>query len=295
MLALCVMAFGLLFAYQQLHQPTQAAIVSFAQSQAGTQHAQDLTFARTSAPHENKTANHRIEPQADFGWQGFIARPLYWALRWLYEHGVANWGWDIILLTGIFNLLMFWPRILSMKSSLKMMRIQPRIDEVKKRYAHLSLNDPKRVDMSSEMMALYKSEGANMYGGCLPLLVQMPLLFAYAKVLQNAVELHHAHWLWLTDLASPDPLHILPILIIVTMFATQCITPSPGMSPTQRRMLAVITPVIMGFTLLRYASGLALYWATGNLINFAIQLMINRSKMGKEMHAIAARRAEERA
>jgi len=285
----------ILFGYQVFIQKTPTIIAHPAQSQIGALFTQGALFSHVVAAQENKTVNQAIKPQTNFGWLTFIAKPLYGALRWLYVHAIGNWGWDIILLTAIFNLLVFWPRVLSMKSSLKMMRIQPKIDAVKKRYSHLKLNDPKRAEMNVEMMALYKSEGANLYGGCLPLLLQMPLLFAYAKVLQNAVELHHAHWLWLTDLASPDPLHILPILIIVTMFATQCITPSPGMSKSQRRMLAVITPMIMGFTLLRYASGLALYWATGNLINFAIQLLINRSKIGKEMHVIAARRAEERA
>ena len=108
-----------------------------------------------------------------------------------------------------------------------------------------------------------------MYGGCLPLLIQMPLFFAYYRVLQNVVELRQAHWFWLTDLSVPDPLHILPILIIISMFLVQFITPSPGMDPAQRRMMAIMMPVIFGFILWHFASGLALYWGTGNLINLA--------------------------
>ena len=194
-------------------------------------------------------------------------------------------------MTLIFNLLLMGPLMMALKSSLKMMCAQPKVDAVKRRYAHLKLNDPKRAEMNTEMMALYKAEGANMYGGFLPLLLQMPLLIAYFRVLQNAVELHHAHWFWLTDLSSPDPMHILPILIIATMFLTQFITPSPGMNPAQRRMLAIVMPVIMGFTLWRYASGLALYWATGNLMNLAFQLWINRSSIGREMRSITSKRA----
>jgi YidC/Oxa1 family membrane protein insertase len=178
-----------------------------------------------------------------------------------------------------------------MRSSLKMMRIQPKVEALKKRYAHLKMNDPKRAEMNTEMMALYKTEGVNMYGGCLPMLLQMPLFFAYFRVLQNTVELRQAHWAWLSDLSAPDPLHILPIIIIVTMFVTQFITPSPGMDPNQRRMMAIMMPVIFGFTLWHYASGLALYWGTGNLINLAMQLGINQSRIGKEMHDIAAKRA----
>ena len=123
------------------------------------------------------------------------------------------------------------------------------------------------------------------------MLFQMPLFFAYYRVLLNAVELRQAHWFWLTDLSSPDPLHILPILIIVSMFLVQFLTPSPGMDPAQRRMMAIMMPVIFGFSMWHFASGLALYWGTGNLINLAIQLGINQSSIGKEMHAIAAKRA----
>ncbi|MGH9605980.1 MAG: membrane protein insertase YidC, partial [Terracidiphilus sp.] len=141
----------------------------------------------------------------------------------------------------------------------------------------------------------YKTEGVNMYGGCLPMLIQMPLLYAIYEVLENAIELRQAHWLWLPDLSMPDPTYVLPILIIVTMFLVQYITPSPGMDPAQRRMMAFMMPVIFGFTMLHFPSGLALYWCTGNVINLGIQVGINQSSMGKEMHAIAARRAAKKA
>jgi YidC/Oxa1 family membrane protein insertase len=186
-------------------------------------------------------------------------------------------------------------RFMMMKSSLKMMRIQPEVDRIKRKFANLKATDPKRAEMNAEMMALYKEHGVNMYGGCLPMLIQMPLFFAYFRVLENTVELRQAHWFWLPDLSAPDPLYILPVLIIFTMFLTQFITPSPGMDPTQRKMMAFIMPLIFGFTLLHYASGLALYWCTGNLINLAIQLSINNSHIGKEMHAIAAKRAAKKA
>jgi YidC/Oxa1 family membrane protein insertase len=240
---------------------------------------------------DGKQDGPSLESLIQFGWLTVIAKPLFLALRFLYEHGIPNWGWAIIIVTVLFNLIMLPTRIMMMRSSLKMMRIQPKVEALKKRYAHLKMNDPKRAEMNTEMMALYKTEGVNMYGGCLPMLLQMPLFFAYFRVLQNTVELRQAHWGWLGDLSAPDPLHILPIIIIVTMFVTQFITPSPGMDPNQRRMMAIMMPVIFGFTLWHYASGLALYWGTGNLINLAIQLGINQSSIGKEMHAIAAKRA----
>jgi YidC/Oxa1 family membrane protein insertase len=149
--------------------------------------------------------------------------------------------------------------------------------------------------MNTEMMALYKTEGVNMYGGCLPMLVQMPLFFAYYRVLANVIELRQAHWGWLTDLSVPDPLYILPGIILVSMFLVQFLTPSPGMDPAQRRMMAIMMPVIFGFSMSHFASGLALYWCTGNLINLGLQLAINQSKMGREMHAIAAKRAAKKA
>jgi len=119
----------------------------------------------------------------------------------------------------------------------------------------------------------------------------MPLFFAYFRVLQNAVELRQAHWFWLTDLSQPDPTHVLPILIIITMFLTQFITPSPQMDRSQQLMMAFMMPIMFGFILWHYPSGLAIYWGTSNIIYLAMQLGINYSSMGKEMRAIAARRA----
>ena len=244
---------------------------------------------------DGKADGPTLRPLIQFGWLTVIATPLFWALRFLSDHGIPNWGWDIILLTMLFNVLMLPTRLMMMKSSLKMMRIQPKVEAIKRKFANLKATDPKRAEMNAEMMALYKTEGVNMYGGCLPVLIQMPLFFAYFRVLQNTVELRQAHWFWLTDLSAPDPLHVLPILIILSMFLTQFITPSPGMDPAQRRMMAIMMPVIFGFTLWHYASGLALYWGTGNLINLGIQLAINQSHIGKEMHAIAAKRAAKKA
>jgi YidC/Oxa1 family membrane protein insertase len=244
---------------------------------------------------DGRATGQSLQPLIQFGWMTIIAKPLYVVLRFMVLHGIGNWGWAIIVFTVIFSLVMLPTRFMMMKSSLKMMRIQPKVDAIKRRYANYKMNDPKRAEMNTEMMALYKEEGVNMYGSCLPLLLQMPLFFAYFRVLQNAVELRQAHWYWLTDLSSPDPLHILPILIILTMFFTQYITPSPGMDPAQRRMMAFMMPVVFGFMLWTYASGLALYWGTSNIINLAIQLGINQSHIGKEMHEIAAKRALKKA
>jgi len=279
LLVLLVLVFTIFSGLQYVRQPKQAG-----QSQPQTFHAE---IAKVPSPLAD---GHSAASNINFGWLTFIAKPLYLTLRFLHDHGIGNWGWSIIVLTVIFNLLIIWPRMMSMKSSLKMMRIQPKVDALKRRYAHLKINDPKRAEMNAEMIALYKAEGANMFGGCLPLVLQMPLLFAYMSVVRNATELHQAHWLWLTDLALPDPLHILPLLIIGSMILTQSITPAPGMSLSQRRIIAILMPAVMGFSLWRYASGLSLYWVTGNIFNLLLQFAINRSKFGREMHVLAAER-----
>ena len=256
---------------------------------AGPKQMDILAGIYSSGP-DGKHDGPSLESLIQFGWLTVIAKPLFLALRFLYRHAIPNWGWDIIVFTVLFNVLLLPTRLMMMKNSLKMLRIQPKVDALKKKYSHLKINDPKRAEMNTEMMALYKTENVNMYGGCLPMLLQMPLFFAYFRVLQNTVELRQAHWVWLHDLSAPDPLHILPIIIIVTMFLTQYITPSPGMDPNQRRMMAIMMPAIFGFTLWQYASGLALYWGTGNIIMLTMQIWINRSHIGKEMHALQAKR-----
>jgi YidC/Oxa1 family membrane protein insertase len=275
----------LFFGFQYL--PHRGLSLATPASQSQSQSVQ-TEIGRASLP---TSPRQLIETRSEFGWLTLIAKPLCLGLRVLHDQGIHNWGWSIVVLTVIFNLLVVWPRVMSMKSSLKMMRVQPKVEALKKRYAHLKLNDPKRSEMNAEMMALYKAEGANMIGGCLPMLLQIPLLFAYMDVLRNASELHHAHWLWLADLASPDPVHILPLFIIGSMVLTQCITPTPSMSSSQRWMFALAMPAIWGFSLWHYASGLSLYWVTGNVFNLLVQVAINCSKLGKEMRALARERA----
>lgn len=239
---------------------------------------------------DGKPDGPSLESLIQFGWMTVVAKPLYLLLRFMVNHGIGNWGWAIILSTVIFNLALLPTRITMTKSSLKMMRLQPKVNAIKNRYKNLKATDPRRAEMNQEMMELYKTEGVNMYGNCLPMLVPLVLLWPYFRVLEYTVELRQAHWLWLPDLSQPDPTHVLPILIIVTMFFTQYITPSPGMDPAQRRMMAFMMPVVFGFMLWHYASGLALYWGTGNLIMLTMQIFINRSHWGKEMHEMAARR-----
>jgi YidC/Oxa1 family membrane protein insertase len=232
-----------------------------------------------------------LEKVVSFGMWGVISKPLFLILRFLNDHVVPNWGWAILILTLVLNLAMLPTRFQMMKSSLKMQRIQPHMEAIKAKYAKYKTTDPRRQEMNKEIFDLQKREGVNMFGGCIPMLIQWPLLFAFYRMLSNVIELRHAHWLWLPDLSAPDPLHILPIFFIVSMFLVQWLTPSPGVDPAQQRMMAFTMPAVFGFMTWNIGSGLALYWAGSNILGIVQQMLMNRTKLGKEMRALAAKRA----
>ncbi len=159
-----------------------------------------------------------------------------------------------------------------------MQRIQPQMDAIKERYKKYKATDPKRNEMNVEIMKLQKDNGVNMFGGCIPTLIQLPLLFAFFTMLRSVVELRQAHWLWLPDLSNADPYHILPIVMIISQFLMQFYTPSPGVDPQQQKMMAFMMPAVSGYMTWNYASGLALYWTIGNLISIAQQSIMNRNQ-----------------
>ena len=242
------------------------------------------------------TANGgNLEPVVSFGWWGWIAKPMLLVLRFFVNHGIPNWGWAILVLTLILNLAMLPTRFMMMKSSLKMQRIQPQIEAIKAKYAKYKTTDPRRQEMNKEMFDLQRKEGVNMFGGCLPMLLQYPLLFGFYRMLMYAIELRQAHWLWLPDLSAPDVLHVLPIFVIVSMFLSQFFTPSPGMDQSQQRMMAFMMPAVFGVMMWNIGSGVALYSAGSNLLGVAQQVVMNRTSMGREMRAIAVKRAAKKA
>ncbi len=237
-----------------------------------------------------------LGPLLEFGFWGPIGKYLFLSLQFIHSHIVAgwsggSWGWAIILLTVIINLLMLPFRVKTMQSALKMQRIQPQMDAIKERYKKYKVTDPKRNEMNAEIMQLQKDNGVNMFGGCIPTLITMPLLFAFYTMLPRVIELRQAHWFWLPDLQNPDPIHILPILMVVSQFLVQFYTPSPGVDPQQQRMMAFVMPVFSGYICWQYASGLALYWSVGNVIGIAQQAVMNRTSLGREMREIALKRA----
>ena len=231
----------------------------------------------------------------DFGdWLGYIARPLFLWLKWTHNRIVPNWGWAILLQTLVINLALLPLRLSQMKSMLKMQRVAPQIKAIQEKYKKYSLKDPRKAEMNTEISALYKKEGVNPVGGCLPLLLQMPFLFAYYRMLGVAIDLRHASWVWIKDLAAPDPWHILPIAIIVTMFFMQRMTPQGGMDPAQQKMMNIMLPGMLGYMSWYLPAGLGLYWAAGQVINIVQQAALNRSALGREMREMMEKRARKK-
>jgi YidC/Oxa1 family membrane protein insertase len=227
----------------------------------------------------------------DFGFFGFIAEPLFLWLRWTYHHVVSNWGWAIILLTVIIYIALLPLRLSSMKSALKMQKVAPQMKAIQDKYKKYSIKDPRRQEMNAEIGALYKQHKVNPVGGCLPLLIQMPFLFAFYSMLNAAIELRHAKFMWLADLSAPDPYYILPIAIVLSTVLMQRMTPQAGMDPTQQRMMNIMMPVMLGFFSYTVASGLGLYWVTGTIVSIVQQWVMNRTELGREIREEAEKRA----
>ena len=227
-----------------------------------------------------KEVGHDLERAINFGWFDKLARPALFLLNFFYGY-FGNYGVAIILLTILIKLL-FWPIAQKgMKSMKNMQKIQPKMAKLKEKYK----NDKERLNQ--EMMGLYKTYKVNPVGGCLPMLLQIPVFFALYKVLLQAIELRHAPFMmWITDLSAPDRLWIgidipylggLPVLTLLmggSMFLTQKMTPAPA-DPTQAKIMMFL-PVIFTFMFLNFASGLVLYWLINNLMSIGQQYMINR-------------------
>jgi YidC/Oxa1 family membrane protein insertase len=208
-----------------------------------------------------------------FGVFGFIAVPLLTALKWVYGF-IGNYGWSIIVLTILLNLAIFPLRHKSLVSMRKMQALQPQLKAIQDRYAGLKMTDPGRQKMQTEIMGLYKEKGVNPASGCLPMLLMMPLLFAFYSLLSQAIELRGASfgW-WIKDLSERDPLYITPVLMALTMFWQQKVTPTTA-DPTQQRVMMVM-PLMFGVMFLAAPSGLVLYWFVGNLFAIGQQYFTN--------------------
>jgi YidC/Oxa1 family membrane protein insertase len=221
--------------------------------------------------------NPKLGQLVDWGFFGVLAKPLFLWLNWVHDHWTYNYGWAIILVTLIINLALFPLKLSSLKSARKMQKLQPEIKKLNERYKNLKISDPKKAEQNQEVMALYKREGVNPVGGCLPMIVQLPFFYAFYRVLNIAIELRHAPWMWVTDLSSPETiaLHILPIILVATQFLSQRMTPAAGVDPSQQKMM-MLMPLMFGFMFYYASAGLVLYWLTSNLVGIGQQLIINR-------------------
>lgn len=217
---------------------------------------------------ESENGVNGLALTVDYGALTFIADPLFIVLSWI--HGlVGNWGWAIILLTILIKIVFYPLSAASYKSMAGMKKLQPRIQTLKERYKE------DRPKFQTEMMALYKKEKINPAGGCLPILVQIPVFIALYWVLLESVEMRQAPFaLWLQDLSSPDPFYILPVLMGASMWAQQKLNPAP-MDDIQKKVMMVM-PIALTFLFLTFPQGLVLYWVVNNLLSIAQQWLINR-------------------
>jgi YidC/Oxa1 family membrane protein insertase len=224
-----------------------------------------------------KQSNLKAVPAADltdvinYGTFSILVFPLLASLRWIYQY-VNNYGLAIIILTLLLSLLLFPFRLKQMVSMKKMQVLQPKMNAIKEKYSRYKKTDPKRAEMNQETMALYKEHGVNPLGGCIPMLLQMPLLWAFYSLLANSIEIRQAPFFgWLSDLSVKDPYFVLPIIMGITMFISQKMTPmAPGTDPTQAKMM-MIMPVVFTIMFFNVMSGLNLYFLCSNIFQIALQ------------------------
>lgn len=212
---------------------------------------------------------YELDEAVDFGFFGIIARPLLSVLKFFYSY-VGNWGIAIILLTCIIKLL-FWPLTQKSYKSMKSMQsLQPEMQKLREKYKN------NKEQLNKEIMALYRTNRVNPMGGCLPMIVQIPVFFALYKVLLGTIALRHAPFVfWIQDLSVKDPYYITPIIMGATMFIQQRMTPST-MDPVQAKVF-MFMPIIFTFMFLNFPSGLVLYWMVNNLLTILQQWQVNRT------------------
>lgn len=203
----------------------------------------------------------------DYAWAAIIAKPIFATMNWLHSM-IGNWGWTIMAFTILIKLLFFPLSAAGYRSMAKMKTVTPKMQAIRERYK----NDPAKMQQAT--MELYKAEKINPLGGCLPIVVQMPVFLALYWVLQAAVEMRGATWLWIPDLTLKDPFFILPVLYAISMFITQRLNPQPA-DPVQAKMM-MFMPLAFSVMFLFFPSGLVLYWVVNNMISMAQQYIITK-------------------
>jgi YidC/Oxa1 family membrane protein insertase len=222
---------------------------------------------------ELRAVDGQLVRAIDFGMFAWLVVPLLQALKWINGY-IGNFGWSIIALTVLLNVIMFPLRHRSMVSMRKMQEVQPEVKAIQERYKKYKMTDPERQKMNTEMMALYKTKGVNPASGCVPMLLTFPVLFAFYAMLSVAIELRGAPWMfWIKDLSVMDPLYITPVLMGATMFWQQKMTPTTA-DPIQQKMF-LFMPIIFSVMFLWAPSGLVLYWLMSNIMTIGQQYLTN--------------------
>ena len=210
----------------------------------------------------------------DFGFLAVLVVPLHQSLKWVYSW-LGNYGFSIIVVTLFVNVIIFPLRHKSVVSARKMQELQPEMKAIQERYAHLKSTDPDKQKMNQEVMALYRDRGVNPVSGCLPMVLTMPILFAFYRLLSMAIEMRDAPFVgWITDLSVQDPYFVTPIIMGASMVVQQRLNPMQG-DPMQARMMMMM-PVVFTFMFLWAPSGLVLYWLTSNVVGIGQQVLTNR-------------------
>jgi YidC/Oxa1 family membrane protein insertase len=225
-----------------------------------------------------KKMNPPLHSLVNFGWLEFISDPLFHGMKWLQKY-IPNWGWAIVVMTLIINMLLFPLRISSYKTTLKMQRVAPEIKSIQERYKKYSMRDPRKAEMNKEVMAVYAREGINPVGGCFQMLVQMPIWIGLNTALRYAIELRHAPWFgWITDLSAKDPYYILPVIMAAAMYLATKMTPMTTTDPQQQMMMKFMPLSFAGmFIIFPISSGLAVYILTSSLVGIVQQWYLNRT------------------
>ena len=236
-------------------------------------HGKDnISLSGYAGPKEYKSLtalDDRLSVVIEYGWFTFIAKPMFTLLQFIHDY-VGNWGWTIVFVTILIKLVLFPLSHKGMVSMNRLKELSPKVKAIQEKYK----DDKQKASM--HMMELYKKEGANPMGGCLPIILQIPVFFAIYRVLLNAIELKGAPWiLWIEDLGVMDPYFILPILMGATMYFQQKITPNTMADPMQQKIFQLL-PVVFTFFFLWFPAGLTLYWFVNNLFTIGQQYYVNR-------------------
>jgi YidC/Oxa1 family membrane protein insertase len=247
---------------------------------AGSAHGTPLNLRLFVGPKnldELKAMRPPLNDLVQFGWWGFVSEPMFYVLRWIHNF-IPNWGWAIVALTFAINMVMFPLTIKTYKSMTKMQRVAPEIRSIQDRYKKYSMRDPRKQKMNEEVMAVYSREGISPLGGCLPMLLQMPIWLGLNRMISSTIELRHAPWFgWIHDLSVRDPYYILPVIMAITFYLAQMATPTPTTDGGQQKMMKFM-PLMFGgmFIIVPVPTGLVVYILTSSVVNLGQRWVLNR-------------------